>query len=123
MMKTLLFAFALAVPVFAANPIKVMLLDGESGGPYHKWKLTTPVLKKELEETGLFQAVTELGRAAVDGCKRRLCQRMIALCEQIAGAGHRPEAQDRAAVSLNHFGSRGGAKRACRRRAVAGTRR
>lgn len=32
-----------------------MLMDGESGGPYHKWQLTTPVLKKELEETGLFQ--------------------------------------------------------------------
>ncbi len=39
----------------AATPIRVMLLDGESGGPYHKWKMTTPVLKKELEETGLFQ--------------------------------------------------------------------
>ena len=32
-----------------------MLLDGESGGTYHAWKLTTPVLKKELDETGLFQ--------------------------------------------------------------------
>jgi type 1 glutamine amidotransferase len=31
-----------------------MLLDGESAGPYHKWRLTTPVLKKALEETGLF---------------------------------------------------------------------
>jgi uncharacterized protein len=35
--------------------IRVMILDGESGGPYHKWQLVTPVLKKELEETGLFQ--------------------------------------------------------------------
>ena len=32
-----------------------MLLDGESGGPWHKWQLTTPVLKKQLDETGLFQ--------------------------------------------------------------------
>ncbi|HLH43565.1 MAG TPA: ThuA domain-containing protein [Bryobacteraceae bacterium] len=39
----------------AAGPIRVMLLDGESAGPYHAWRLTTPVLKKELEETGLFQ--------------------------------------------------------------------
>src|SRR5580698_1655824 len=39
----------------AAGPIQVMLLDGESGGPYHAWQVTTPVLKKELEETGLFQ--------------------------------------------------------------------
>jgi len=40
---------------FAADPIHVMLLDGESGGPYHKWNLITPLLKKQLEETGLFQ--------------------------------------------------------------------
>jgi type 1 glutamine amidotransferase len=40
-----------------ARPIPVMLLDGESAGLYHNWRLTTPVLKKELEETGLF-AVT-----------------------------------------------------------------
>src|SRR5271166_1961618 len=39
----------------AADRIQVMLLDGESGGPYHAWQATTPVLKKELEETGLFQ--------------------------------------------------------------------
>jgi hypothetical protein len=39
----------------AASPIRIMLLDGESGGPWHKWQLTTPVLKKILEEPGLFQ--------------------------------------------------------------------
>jgi type 1 glutamine amidotransferase len=39
----------------AVNPrIKVLLLDGESGGPYHNWQLTTPILRQELEETGLF---------------------------------------------------------------------
>lgn len=38
----------------AQSPIKVMLLDGESGGSYHKWELITPVLQKQLEETGLF---------------------------------------------------------------------
>jgi type 1 glutamine amidotransferase len=57
MKKILLSLTALALsglPAFAAQ-IRVMLLDGESGGPYHKWQLTTPVLKKELEETGLFQ--------------------------------------------------------------------
>lgn len=41
--------------VAGAAPIRVMILDGESGGPYHNWRLTTPVLKQELEETGLFQ--------------------------------------------------------------------
>jgi uncharacterized protein len=46
---------ALAAPAGAAPSIKIMLLDGESGGPWHKWQLTTPVLKKQLEETGIFQ--------------------------------------------------------------------
>ena len=45
----------LASAAFAADPIKVMLLDGESAGTYHKWKITTPVLVKQLEETKLFQ--------------------------------------------------------------------
>ena len=54
-------AFVLAILISvaahadAAPPIKVMLLDGESGGPWHKWQLTTPVLKRQLEDTGLFQ--------------------------------------------------------------------
>ncbi len=45
----------LTLPALTAPSVRVMLLDGESGGPYHKWQLTTPVLKKQLEETGLFQ--------------------------------------------------------------------
>src|SRR2546428_5394874 len=44
-----------ALTARAAAPVRVMILDGESGGPYHKWQSTTPVLRKELEETGLFQ--------------------------------------------------------------------
>jgi len=48
-------ALALAGVSVAADPIRVMILDGESGGPYHKWALITPLLKKQLEETGLFQ--------------------------------------------------------------------
>jgi uncharacterized protein len=38
-----------------SNPIRVLLLDGQSGGPYHNWQLTSRVLKKELEDGGLFQ--------------------------------------------------------------------
>lgn len=52
---TLIVFVLLAVPTLAAPAIRVMLLDGESGGPYHKWQLVTPALKKQLEETGLFQ--------------------------------------------------------------------
>ena len=44
---------------FGADPIRVMLLDGESGGPYHKWAIISPLLKKQLEETGLFQVFDE----------------------------------------------------------------
>jgi len=51
---TVLLALVAASPR-AASPIKIMLLDGESGGPWHKWQLTTPVLKKILDEPGLFQ--------------------------------------------------------------------
>jgi uncharacterized protein len=47
-------------------PIRVLLLDGESGGPWHNWRLTTPVLREELEETGLFQ-VTVLTAPPSDG--------------------------------------------------------
>jgi uncharacterized protein len=43
------------LPAKAAGPIRVMLLDGESDGPWHKWQATTPALKKQLDETRLFQ--------------------------------------------------------------------
>lgn len=65
---TLLFAIPLLPMSLVAQsaPIRVLLLDGESGGPYHNWKLTTPVLREELEETGLFQ-VTVLTAPTHDG--------------------------------------------------------
>jgi hypothetical protein len=42
-------------PSPAADPIRVMILDGESAGAYHAWQQVTPVLKRMLDETGLFQ--------------------------------------------------------------------
>jgi hypothetical protein len=53
----LLAVVAAGVALAAQSPArtKIMLLDGESGGPYHKWQLTTPLLKQVLEETGLFE--------------------------------------------------------------------
>jgi len=48
------------------GPIRVAIIDGESGGAYHNWRLTTPVLKKELEETGLFD-VTVITAPPSDG--------------------------------------------------------
>jgi len=53
-MRTLLLTLC-ATALLSAAPIRVMLLDGQSGGTYHDWRATTPVLKQELEETGLFQ--------------------------------------------------------------------
>lgn len=62
MKRAIVFLFGVSGLILAAvhagaqaKPITVMLLDGESGGAYHNWRLTTPVLKRELEETGLFQ--------------------------------------------------------------------
>jgi type 1 glutamine amidotransferase len=45
----------LPVPAWAAAPIPIMILDGESAGTYHQWQVTTPVLRKQLEDTGLFK--------------------------------------------------------------------
>jgi hypothetical protein len=50
-----LFLIIPALPVRSAAPLRVMILDGQSAGTYHDWRHTTPVLKKELEDAGLFQ--------------------------------------------------------------------
>ena len=52
--------------VTAAEPIKVMLLDGASAAAYHNWKLTSQIMKRELEETGLFE-VTQVSVPPADG--------------------------------------------------------
>jgi len=46
-----------SVAAFGASRIRVLLLDGESAAPYHNWKATTPILKAELDETGLFDTM------------------------------------------------------------------
>ncbi len=43
--------FTLHVSAFAAGPMKALLIDGQNN---HQWKLTSPVLKKILEDSGLF---------------------------------------------------------------------
>jgi hypothetical protein len=66
-MKWLLAAFlALWTGAAAAAPIKVMILDGASGGAYHDWKLTTQIMKRELDEGGLFD-VTVVSAPPVAG--------------------------------------------------------
>jgi uncharacterized protein len=48
---TLVAWFGLAAIAVAAPPYKALIIDGQNG---HDWKATTPVLKKLIEETGLF---------------------------------------------------------------------
>jgi len=63
-----LFAALLALwsSAAVAAPIKVMILDGASAAAYHDWKLTTQVMKRELEETGIFD-VTVVSAPPADG--------------------------------------------------------
>jgi hypothetical protein len=66
-MKYVLAAFlALWSNLAIAAPIKVMILDGASAAAYHDWKLTTQLMKRELEETGLF-AVSVVSAPPADG--------------------------------------------------------
>jgi len=44
-------ALALAVPLAAADPIKVLIVDGQNN---HNWRATTPILKKILEDAKIF---------------------------------------------------------------------
>ncbi|WP_263408509.1 ThuA domain-containing protein [Terriglobus tenax] len=58
-MKKCLLALAIGLvsltpAALAATKIHVLILDGESAAPYHNWAAQTPVIKQELEETGLF---------------------------------------------------------------------
>lgn len=49
---TALVLFALtAAPALAADPIKVLIIDGQNN---HNWKLTTPLLKQWLDDAKLF---------------------------------------------------------------------
>ena len=43
-----------------------MILDGASAAAYHDWKLTTQVMKRELEDAGLFD-VTVVSAPPADG--------------------------------------------------------
>ena len=50
-MRSLLLSLTLSLPVLAAEPIKVLILDGQNN---HKWQQTTPVMKQALEASGQF---------------------------------------------------------------------
>ena len=50
-MRTLILSLCLSYAA-AAAPIQGLIIDGQNN---HNWQSTTPVLKKILEDTGLFQ--------------------------------------------------------------------
>ena len=58
--------FVLWSGIAVAAPIKVMILDGQSAAAYHNWQLTTQVMKRQLEEAGLFE-VTVVTAPRSDG--------------------------------------------------------
>jgi type 1 glutamine amidotransferase len=61
-------AAAAAVPLLSQAPprVPVMILDGESGGPYHDWPRVTAVLKKALNEAGRFETAVVTVTPATD---------------------------------------------------------
>ena len=62
----LLLSVLAAAPAVAAERITVMILDGESGGPYHDWPRVTRALEQILDETGLFE-ITVVTAPPADG--------------------------------------------------------
>lgn len=50
----------------AAEPIAVLILDGESGGAYHDWPRVTAVLERILGDTGLFDVSVATAPAGGD---------------------------------------------------------
>jgi uncharacterized protein len=51
LLSTAAAALAVALPLSAAEPIKVLIVDGQNN---HNWRATTPILKQILEEAKLF---------------------------------------------------------------------
>lgn len=49
---SLVFCMMAAAPIAGAAQIKVLIIDGQNN---HDWKATTPVLRKMLEDSGLFE--------------------------------------------------------------------
>jgi type 1 glutamine amidotransferase len=67
--RTLLFAFLLLTSAFGATPekIKVLIIDGQNN---HAWAATTPVLKRILEDAGIFSVDVSTAPAAAPSAPR-----------------------------------------------------
>ena len=73
----LAFALALITNGQAADPIRVLIVDGQNN---HDWKKTTPILKACLEATGRFQV-----DVATSPRERQTRRRLELLSPQILG--------------------------------------
>jgi type 1 glutamine amidotransferase len=101
-MNRFLSAFAVlatALPAAAADPIKVLIIDGQNN---HNWKATTPILKQVLEQAKIFAvdvatAPSNPGGKASDDVKAAYRQKMDAF---------RPKFADYAVVVSNYNGDR-----------------
>ncbi|MSR54180.1 MAG: ThuA domain-containing protein [Gemmataceae bacterium] len=57
-----------AGPSFAADPIKVLIVDGQNN---HSWKTTTPIMKSILEDTKLFKVEVATSPAKAGGAPQK----------------------------------------------------
>jgi uncharacterized protein len=55
----LLLSLVAAAIVHAAPPIRVAILDGQSAGAYHNWRLTTPVLEISATSSRIWRATRQ----------------------------------------------------------------
>jgi type 1 glutamine amidotransferase len=99
MMRSLsaLAVLAAALPAGAADPIKVLIVDGQNN---HNWKATTPILKQILEDAKIFAvdvatAPDNPGGKASDEAKAEYRKKMDAF---------RPKFADYAVVVSNYNG-------------------
>jgi hypothetical protein len=95
-MKILYFTFLFAILGSArlsaapdpskAHPIPVLLVDGQSGGPYHAWPLTSAVLKKrttlryqEPESRNLAPGFSDADRWSTFSCENFILRAKLVL--------------------------------------------
>jgi type 1 glutamine amidotransferase len=63
-MRALVLAWLAMASGFAAEPVRVLIVTGETDLPYHDWRVSTPFLRGVLERTGRFDVkVAEEPRA------------------------------------------------------------
>jgi type 1 glutamine amidotransferase len=100
-------ALAVGLPLSAADPIKVLIVDGQNN---HNWRATTPLLKQALEEAKLFTvdvATAPVKRAPAKTAKpEEDAAKLAALVDEYKKqfAAFRPRFKDYQVVVSNYNG-------------------